>query len=155
MHWIQFLYLYQLRKLFPEALIVTEAIYDVRESHTFPRTFAPYFRKIGLMNQQGLCHLKRSKWEQIKQSDWSDFIGWAIQAIQLGQLLSLWRGLEKYFCYRVIKVPFLKYLFTARRQEPSRSTCRFLQGDDTRATSECCGSFFLPENFLAGKFKWA
>ena len=30
-------------KLFAEALIVTEEIYDVRESDNFPRTFAPYF----------------------------------------------------------------------------------------------------------------
>ena len=42
-HWIICLYLYQLRKLFAEALIVTEEIYDVRESLDCPRTFAPYF----------------------------------------------------------------------------------------------------------------
>ena len=47
----------------------------------------------------------------------------------------------------------LRAIFTARRQEPSRSTCRFSPGDDTRATSECCRSFFLPEKILAGKFK--
>ena len=65
-------------------------------------------RKIGLMKQQGLCHPKCSKWEQNKQSDWSDFIGWSKQAIWLVQLLSLWRGFEKYFRLRVTKVPFLK-----------------------------------------------
>ena len=29
--------------MFAEALIVTEEIYNVGESHNFPRTFAPYF----------------------------------------------------------------------------------------------------------------
>ena len=33
------LYLYQHRKLFAETLIVTEEIYDVRESDNCPRTF--------------------------------------------------------------------------------------------------------------------
>ena len=65
-------------------------------------------RKIGLMKQQGLCHLKCSKWEQSKQSDWSDLIGWANQAIWLVQLLSLCNGFEKYFCFRVTKVLLLK-----------------------------------------------
>ena len=32
--------------MFAEALIVTEEIYDVRESHNCPRTFAPYFTTI-------------------------------------------------------------------------------------------------------------
>ena len=32
-----------MRKLFAEALIVTEAIYEVRESDNFVRTYAPYF----------------------------------------------------------------------------------------------------------------
>ena len=36
-------YVNQLRKLFIEALIVTEAIYDLRESDNFPRTFATQF----------------------------------------------------------------------------------------------------------------
>ena len=35
--------LYQLRRLFVEALIVTEAIFDVRESHNCPRTFETHF----------------------------------------------------------------------------------------------------------------
>ena len=61
------------------------------------------------------------------------------------------------FNFTAIQLQLCYNLFTARRQEPSRSTCRFSDDDDddTRATSECCRSFFLPENFLAGKFKWA
>ena len=34
---------YQLRKLFAEALMVTEAIYDLRESRNCARTFDTYF----------------------------------------------------------------------------------------------------------------
>ena len=60
------------------------------------------------MKQQGLCHLKCSKWEQSKQSYWSGFIGWSNQAIWLVHLLSLWRGFEKYFRLRETKFPFLK-----------------------------------------------
>ena len=60
------------------------------------------------MKQQGLCHLKHSKWDQRKHSDWSDFIGWANQAIWLVRLLSLWRDFEKYFRFRVAKVMFLE-----------------------------------------------
>ena len=60
------------------------------------------------MKQQGLCHPKYSKCVQNKQSDWSDFIGWSKQAIWLVQLLTLWRGFEKYLHLRVTKVPFLK-----------------------------------------------
>ena len=72
------------------------------------RKFGPD-RKIGIMQQQGLCHPKCSKWEQDKQSDLSDFIGcWSKQAIWFVQLLSLWRGCERYFLLWVTKVPFLK-----------------------------------------------
>ena len=65
-------------------------------------------RKIRVMEEQGLCHPKCPKWEQNKQSDWPDFIGWSKQAIWLVQFLSLWRGFERYFCLRVTKVPSLK-----------------------------------------------
>ena len=40
---IKYVYVNQLRKLFAEVLIVTEAIYDVRESDNVPRTFATLF----------------------------------------------------------------------------------------------------------------
>ena len=49
-HWIKFELLYQLRKLFAEALIVIEAIHDVRESENFPRTYAPYFMTTRIFN---------------------------------------------------------------------------------------------------------
>ena len=42
-HWIKFELLNQLRKLFAEALIVTEEIYDELESHNSPRTFDTNF----------------------------------------------------------------------------------------------------------------
>ena len=39
----------KLRKLFAEALIVAEAIYDVRESDNFPGTFATHFTFVSIV----------------------------------------------------------------------------------------------------------
>ena len=74
---------------------------------THPTRLIQPDRKIGIMKHKGLCHLKCSKCVRNKQSDWSDFISWTMQAIWLVQLHSLWRGFEKYFRLRVTKVPFL------------------------------------------------